>query len=647
MAIVRMKHLRLIAVSSLRDDLLRDLSKLGCVEVTEAMSADTPAEWNQILRPAESDAGALRMQLSELQSALSVLGRHAKRKRGLFAPRTPVEEGRLFDPEFIKASRLAAEEINRLDRALTANFTEEGRLVNKKDSLLPWTNLDVPLDTASGGAHFAAFGVAPATNAFSVLEQAALQASDTAALYLSSSDREQHYFLVLCHRKDQEAVLDALKPYGFSRNQFKDLEGTASQNVQAIDHRIDALHQERDQIKKDIAARGGQAASLEQATDALDVLLRREQTREKLRTTEKTIFLEGWFPERESGRLAEFLDTYRCAYEIRDPLEEEEPPILTYNSKMIAPFGIITDMYSPPSYRSIDPNPLIAPFFAVFFGIMLSDAAYGLLLLLAGAVVLLKFKPRGFMRQAMILVVICGVSTFVWGALFGGFFGDAISSVYTLITGEPFSIDLALWFNPLNDPMKMLIFCFILGGIHIFTGMAVQAYLLIRDGHIWDAVFDVGFWWVLFAGAVFLILGQTSVGLWLAVAGALGLLLTQGRHEKKFLKKITKGLSSLYDITSYLGDILSYSRLLALSLATAVIASVVNTMGVLTGPIGFIIVFLIGHTFNIAINLIGSFVHTARLQYVEFFGKFYQGGGTPFEPLDMQTKYVDILKEEQ
>ncbi|MEG2378149.1 MAG: V-type ATPase 116kDa subunit family protein [Clostridia bacterium] len=176
--------------------------------------------------------------------------------------------------------------------------------------------------------------------------------------------------------------------------------------------------------------------------------------------------------------------------------------------------------------------------------------------------------------------------------------------------------------------------------------MAIKAYLMIRDGHLLDAIFDIGSWWVLFGGVVFALLGMMQLGLILMGVGALALLLTQGRHEKNFFKKITKGLSSLYDITSYLGDILSYSRLLALGLASAVIASVINTMGLLTGPVGFIIIFIFGQAFNLAINLIGTFVHTARLQYVEFFSKFYEGGGVPFEPLEVRTKYVDIMKEE-
>lgn len=643
MAIVRMKHLRLIASDSVHEELLRDMSKLGCVEIS---ASQVQEDASGILKRGESSAGELKTELSQVQGALEILSKYAKHKRGLFPSRHQVTQDELFDKEFLSQTLKLAELICELDRKLSSGFTEEGRLIAQRDALSPWKALDVALDTPSGASHSVVFATIPSVFSFESACDAAKSAAESAELFLSCSDREQHYFLMLCHADDLNAVNDALRPFGFSRVQFKDLSGTATQNIANLDAQISSIACERESLRKEIESHGSKIPDLEKMIDALNILLRRELSKEKLMTTEKTVMLDGWFPEREGEPVKALLDMYQCAYEIRDPLDEEEPPVLTYSSRLTAPFGIITNMYSPPAYRGIDPNPFMAPFFAVFFGIMLSDAAYGLILLLASAVVLLKFKPRGGMQQAMILVAICGVSTTVWGLLFGGFFGDAIASVYKLITGETFTVDLALWFNPLNDPMKMLVFSFILGGIHIFAGMAVQAYMLIRDGHFWDAVFDIGFWWMVLAGLVFLLLGMTVLGGVLAGSGALGLLLTQGRHEKKLMKKITAGLSSLYDITSYLGDILSYSRLLALSLATAVVASVMNTMGVMTGPIGFVIVFLIGHTFNIAINLIGSYVHTARLQYVEFFGKFYQSGGSLFDPLDTQTKYVDIIKEE-
>ena len=191
----------------------------------------------------------------------------------------------------------------------------------------------------------------------------------------------------------------------------------------------------------------------------------------------------------------------------------------------------------------------------------------------------------------------------------------------------------------------MLIFSMALGGVQIIVSMAIKGYMMIRDGQLIDAIFDIGSWWLVFAGAITCIF-NANVGLYILIAGAVALILTQGRAKKNIVMKFLSGVLSIYDVTGYFSDILSYSRLLALSLATAVVSQVVNTMGILTGPIGFFVVLIIGHTFNIAINLIGSFVHSARLQYVEFFGRFYESGGRPFAPLTIKTKSIDIIKEE-
>ena len=204
-------------------------------------------------------------------------------------------------------------------------------------------------------------------------------------------------------------------------------------------------------------------------------------------------------------------------------------------------------------------------------------------------------------------------------------------------------------FNPLDDPMRLLIWSFVLGGIHLYVGMGINAYNLIRQGNFWDALFDIGFWYILLTGIALLFGGEgfAHIGKYMVIAGVVLLILTQGRHKKGFIGKIIGGIGGLYNVTGYLSDVLSYSRLLALGLATGVIASVINTMGTLFGfnlfgIIILIIAFVAGHLFNILINALGAYVHSSRLQYVEFFGKFYEAGGKAFKPLKINTKYVEI-----
>jgi V/A-type H+-transporting ATPase subunit I len=239
--------------------------------------------------------------------------------------------------------------------------------------------------------------------------------------------------------------------------------------------------------------------------------------------------------------------------------------------------------------------------------------------------------------------------------MFGGWFGDIVAVVSRNFTGHEVSLD-PIWFNPIEDPMTLLYFSLALGIVHLFVGMGIKAYMQIKDGQWFEAVCDEGFWYLTILGLLGWLGGGSVapwlavVGKWMAIVGALGLLLTGGRHNKG-LGKITGGLGNLYNITSYLSDILSYARILALGLATGVIAQVVNTMGSMLGggikgAIFLVIVFIVGHALNLAINVLGAFIHTSRLQYIEFFGKFYEDGGEPFDPFRKKTRYIKISEEE-
>jgi len=642
MSILAMRHLRVIAAKEERETLLKDLSRLGCLEIKEA-SRDLREELPKF---SEAQVAQVRGRLQELANAMTVVKDHANIKRGMFAAKPTVSDLDMLEVDAVQKTEQIAAHINGLARALQQSYAEEGRLKNRTEALLPWRDLDVDLAVESGKYHIAQFGVAPSAKPFEELERAVLAAVPDAVLYRASTDSEQHYLFLVCHREDFDAVSDALREFGYGKTQFKDTNGTAADEINALENTLSKLECERKVLLDEIASYAETLEELEFAHDVLKTKLEQELAQEQMLETQTTFLLEGWVPETAEAKLVKCLEKHGCAYELREPTDEEEPPILTKNPWWAAPFGMITDMYSPPAYRGFDPNPFMAVYFSLFFGLMFSDAGYGLLMLIAVAFAKWKLKPKGTMGKVVTIAFFCGITTFVWGAMFGGWFGNAIPAVYEMITGEAYSKSMALWFDPLNDPMKMLLFSFILGAVHIFSGMGIKAYMLIREGKIWDAVFDIGFWWVFLIGVVLAIVGLPG-GMYVLIAGALGLILTQGRAKPNFFGKIFSGVLSLYDVTGFLGDILSYSRLLALSMSTAVIAQVVNTMGAMTGPIGFFFIFIIGQVFNIAVSLIGTFVHTSRLQYVEFFGKFYESGGENFAPLTIQSKYVDIIKEEQ
>lgn len=341
--------------------------------------------------------------------------------------------------------------------------------------------------------------------------------------------------------------------------------------------------------------------------------------------------------------------------EITDVPEDEEAPVLFKNNGFSKPVEEITATYSMPSKRDIDPNPIMAFFYYLFFGMMFSDAGYGILTMIGTGYLgfVKKYKPD-FMK----MFFYCGISTTFWGFMYGSFFGDLIYRFSITFLGKEFTLS-PIWVDPAKEPLLLLIFSVLLGLIQILVGLGISFYMNWRAGDKKDAVYDIGSWILIISGVIVLVGGiflkaspLTTVGTVMAVLGALIVVLMKGRSNKNIIMRLFSGILGLYDITSYVSDALSYSRLMALGLATGVIAQVVNIMGTLAGKsiigaVMFVLVFIVGHLLNFAINMLGAYVHTNRLQYVEFYSKFYEGGGRAFKPLGMNTEYYNFKEKDK
>ncbi|MGN1418590.1 MAG: V-type ATP synthase subunit I, partial [Acutalibacteraceae bacterium] len=374
-------------------------------------------------------------------------------------------------------------------------------------------------------------------------------------------------------------------------------------------------------------------------------------------TTNKTIYFVGYVPERKSEELKfEIERRFTAQLELYEPdYENDDVPVLIENNSFAAGVESISTMYSPVSNDDVDPNPIMSFFYYALFGLMLADGGYGILMVIFALVAKYKVKVIGNMRKNADFVLWCGVSTIIWGALFGSWFGDLIPTLCTKFFGMENGPNLVIWFDPKEDSMKLLLFSFLFGIIHLFVGLAIRFYNLCKHHNFIGAFCDVIPVYVFVTG--FAIIGKNfiapvsekvkTVGYILLLVGAVLIILTSGRSAKNILGKLGGGLYGLYNTTTgYMSDILSYSRLLALNLVTSVIAMVVNLLAAMfNNIIIFIIIFLVGHAINLAINLIGTYVHTSRLQYVEFFSKFYNGGGRSFTPLRINSKYFKLKEE--
>ena len=656
MAIVKMKHLQLIAMVEDRENLLRTLQRLGCVEIDEASvelkgDSGTAQEQEGLLRQLEQqlsrpDAKALsqaREEQSQAERALTVLKRSAPAKGSFLSPKPTLREEELFDSTLACQAKAGAQEVNGTDQRVHAIEGEQSKLAAQRTALLPWASLDLPLETTSTDQVTIQFGTLPAALPFPQAEEAVSQAGELAQLTLASTDRDNHYCLLVCHASQAEEVLQTLKEQGWSRANLRECTGTAAENISRLEQENQTLEQEKIQLKERLSKLGDLRPTLQKLADRAQVEAKREECRGRTLDTNLTFYLEGWVPGQRWEELKKELSQYPCAYEVKDPTPEEYPqvPVQLKNNWLTRPLNMVTEMYSLPAYGSLDPNPLMAPFFILFYGIMMADMGYGLLMMLASVVVLTKKKPRGGMAHFFGLLGLCGVSTFIMGAVTGGFFGDFLTQLTTLINPDN-PITLPALFTPLNDTMMILVGAMCLGFVQILTGMAISFYKKLRDGQVMDAIWEEVTWWVVFAGLALAILGTTN--LVLIVGGVMvvaGPILTQ-----KGFGKITGIFGSLYNhVTGYFGDILSYSRLMALMLAGSVIAQVFNTLGAIPGNIViFILISLVGNTLNFALNLLGCYVHDLRLQCLEYFNKFYQDGGKPFRPLDLNTKYYEIVK---
>ncbi|NCB62405.1 MAG: V-type ATP synthase subunit I [Clostridia bacterium] len=646
-----MRRLRLFGMASDREILMRRLQRLGCVEIDEPAGKLADPEWARLVtRPDDKALLRLRESRAGVDSALVTLQKHAPPKGGLLKSRPVITEDQLFDEAKRALALEAAAAVNDGERRLGALYAEQSKVKSQIISLAPWLVLDLPLDTPSTKDTAVLFGSIASSADRNEVEARLADATDLVKILWAGSDRETQYLVLIAHRSGEDAALDVMKNYSFSRASFHDWTGTAEENTRRLEAQLASLAKELQEVQAGIRAQAEHRADLQLCLDRLDQEVFREEAKLRLLDTRATFFLDGWAPVPELSKLDALLADFTCAWETEDPKAEEYPevPIKLKSNWFTEPLTTITEMYSLPAYDGVDPNPLMAPFYIFFYGFMFADLAYGLILAGACAFITFKMRPKGGFGQLVRLMMMSGVMAAIIGFFTGGFFSDAIYR-FTLMIGVPMPEIPFLTVNPIfdimKDPMTVLILSLVIGMIQIIFGMGIKAYMLIRDGHFLDALFDVGSWWLLFAGVG---VGAVTGFWWVAIAGIAALVLTQGREkEGNLFVKLFGGVTSLYDITGYFGDVLSYSRLMVMMLAGSVIGQVFNILGTMPGNVlVFLVVFLLGHSFNIALNVIGVYVHTSRLQYLEFFGKFYKEGGRPFKPLGFSTKYVDI-KEEQ
>ena len=649
MAILKMKKLRLMAVRSKKDELLRELIRHGCVEFSELEGEIQGSQMENLLSRESSDTATLKSQYTSLNHAIALLNTYAPKKEKMLSAKPELEDVVFLDDTGLTGALRVAETIEGYDSRIKRISAEESRQRSIIESLQPWLGLDLALNTEGTERCGLLMGTISVKIPLDQVQAAIEAVDEESELFQINEDKRDRYVLLVAMREKIPAMQECLRGFAFSASNMSGMNGTAKECMLQARQQLNELAKEKAGCVENIVAEAVRRDELKLAADRVSTKIALAEADEKLYGTESTVVMEGWIPEEREEELIKVFEDFGCAWETLTPEESEYPevPVKLKNNKLTNALNMVTDMYSLPAYGSLDPNPLMAPFFILFYGLMMADMGYGLLMIIAALVAMKKIKPRRGTLSFCQLLLYGGISTFVMGAVTGSFFGNALEQIGIILDlGEGWGVLPAL-FNPMTDSMMVLIGAMVLGLIHLNTGMVINFVKKVKRGQLADGIWEEGALWVTFIGAGLLALGLGNIA-GVPVVLVIGLLMVfyGGSRSAKGFGKLLSIFTTLYNTaTGWFGDILSYSRIMALMLAGSVIATVFNTIGAIANNIVFFaVIFIIGHSLNFALNLLGCYVHDLRLQCLEYFGKFYEDGGRPFNPLEVKTKYYNVAE---
>lgn len=670
MAVLQMQRISICALKKDRKAILEKIQSMGIMEMSQVAEDEDGFEKMDTISARQS----FEKKASLSESALDILDAYAPEKKSMFAS---LEGKKLVESDqFAKITAKKEEILEKAERIVACNKeiaehkAESAKLENQIEALVPWLSLDVPMNCKGTGKTAMLLGTMPGeTTLESVYEQIQTGEAQTDAVDVEiiNSDQDATYLAVLCLKADAGAVEEALRAAGFAKPS-QTVHAVPAKETAELKTKIEQLNKKIEEIEEEIKGCAKFREELKVIGDYYRMRAKKYEILGTLPQSQRTFVISGYIPKKAAGAVEKAIgEHYDCVIDIDELKEDDEPPTVLQNNAFSSSVEGVLEAYGLPHKGEFDPTTIMSFFYVFFFGMMLSDAAYGAIVAIACFVVLKKYpRMSASMHKSIKLFMFCGLSTIVWGILFSGYFGDAVDVIGRTFFGVEVSVP-PLWFAPLNDPMKLLIYSMAFGLVHLFVGLGIKGYMQIKDKQYLDFFCDVVLWFIFLIGLIMMLIPSdifasiaqvkivfppvlNTLAKALSIIGAVGLLLMSGRSSKNPVLRLALGAYDIYNITGWLSDVLSYSRLLALGLATGVIASVVNQMGSMlgggiVGAIGFAIIFVIGHAMNLSINLLGAYVHTNRLQFVEFFGKFYEGGGRPFEPFETDTKYVDIKEE--
>lgn len=615
--IVKMKKVHLVVLEEDKENILQALQKNGNIMLINQ-------EEEQDISNAKIDDAITRVKES-----LKILQPYQEKKKFI----TEISEVKYND--FINVEKESEELIDEIRKISLDIESMENEIVSLKEInkiYLPWAGFTSKLNELENTKYTFIHTGIMRIDKFNLFVESI---EDLNVVYeFNKTSSTMGSLILFTYFDDQADVDEKLKFYDFQEVTLPKDDKTAKEVINNTNKKIEELVTEINVLKENFFTLGKQQKDIELYSDQMHSI--KELNNAPYKGTLNAIYFEGWIPEKKAASIEKTISKVTSFYDIDfvEPEEGDVPPTKLENNALVKPFETITEMFATPAQGEVDPNPVMSVWYWIIFGMMMGDVAYGLIMFVFSSLFIKIKKPRGGTRKMMQVFAYTGISTIIWGIMFGSLLG--------------FELWKPVLVAPIEEPLVLLIVSLIVGGLHIITGLLTKAYELIKKGKVWDAIFDQFSWVAILLGIGFIFIpvsGSTYIVYGLIGFGVVTILLTAGRSKRNVFGKAAGGLLGLYGITSYLSDILSYSRILALCLATAVIGYVMNllagmVMGSIIGVLFGIVIYIIGHTFNIAMGLLSAYVHDGRLQYVEFFGKFFEGGGYPFTPLSLKLEYT-------
>ncbi len=669
MAKLRMLKIGVYGLQSDRKRVLEKMQRLGVVEIE-----DIKAQGDEIKLNTSQQMESFSKTIEVFEKTIEILDRYSEYKPKMLASyrSRPI----MSNDEFMSVVERSDRNLERCygilrkEKQIEELKTDILRLELRREALRPWQKLDVSMKMMGTKSTKTFIGTVPGVQTSQSVKALLAQKNPNLELFEAETAgqlADSTCVFIVAHESIAQEMEDALRAIGFARPP-EISSGTPTESMDALSERIEAAQRQIEENEEGIRHYAYRRELFAQMLDYYTVRKEKYEMLGRLSCTKHAFILEGWVPQRAYERLKSELEPLGAYIEEIEQTKKDTAPTAIKNGAITEGGETVVQLYSMPSKKDIDPTPILAIFYYMLFGLMLGDACYGLIMVLACGGVLLFLKPEGSARRNMKLFMFSGLCSIFWGVIFGSYFGDLPNVIAKTFFGATENVVNPLWFDPIKDPVSMLLFSVALGILHVFTGLFLGLITNLKNKDIIGALGNCVSWLLLLGGgityALNMLLGifgrqdiitvpplAQKIGVWCVIAGVIMILLLSDR-SKSPVKTLLKGAYNLYGATSYLSDFLSYSRILALALATGVISQVFNTIGSMfgggvMGAIVMVIVCTIGHILNILISLIGCYVHTCRLQYVEFFGKFYEGGGREFRPFSAKTKTFKFEEEKE